>query len=235
MEDTEKSLSVNEQIRPGSQCLLLLMGQRFLVSVISVKADAIRVTFPMSDFPVSGMHVEIEVHDESGYTSYELEVLEAPTEVGGGLLLGRPSGMARNRHRSSLRVSAEFPVYLKGHVHPRRHTAQVVNLSAGGMLLRTEADLSVNDVLDVNFALPGERELQELVAEVVHCSGVASTNGEHYLGIRFVSPEPATVRALRNYVWRRLRELHPQGLIFLRRIADQTGAKPTRRRADASG
>lgn len=230
--EEEYSLSVDEQLRPGSQCLLLLMGQRFLVSVISVKPDAVRVTFPMSDFPVPGMHVEIELHDESGYTSYELEVLEAPTEVGGGLLLGRPTGMARNRHRSSLRVSADFPVYLKGHVHPRRYTAQVVNISAGGMLLRSEAALSVNDILDVSFALPGEREPQELVAEVVHLSGEASTNGERYLGIRFVSPEPASVRALRSYVWRRLRELHPHGLTFLRRVADQMGAPFLRRRTD---
>jgi hypothetical protein len=41
----------------GNRCLLLIMGQRFLVSIQKVTDNTIEVSFPVRDFPVEGMRV----------------------------------------------------------------------------------------------------------------------------------------------------------------------------------
>ena len=68
------------------------MDQRFMVGILSVTPETVRVSFPMNHFPAPGMRVELEFHDAQGYTSYESEVIETPATVGDGLLLVHPTG-----------------------------------------------------------------------------------------------------------------------------------------------
>jgi len=205
----------------GSRGLLVLMGHRFLVTVIGVANETVRVTFPVQDFPMEGMYVTIEFHDELGYSTYETEVVKSPEGPGDGLLLSLPPESNRTHHRSSWRVSADFPVEMKSHVHPRRVEAPVINVSAGGMLVRTNMKLTMDENLDLTFNLPGDGHKSAL-AKVVHLHVPDASQSEIPLvGIQFVSPEPLLTKSLTHYIWRRLRQIHPQEQLRLRRHSDQ--------------
>lgn len=221
------STGSNEQLlqhfQDGKRCLVILSGERFLVTILRVDEDRIQVTFPTSDFPIEGMHVDLEFHDDQGYTAYESEVLETPKEVGDGLVVRRPpSDTIRNNHRSAWRVPADFQVTMKHHVHPRRVEVPVINISAGGMLLKTGMRVEVGDSIDLRFTLPGELEEDTLLARVMHVfSPPGSEDSENLVGLLFVNPEQASRKALSNYIWRRLRELDPNKLRHHRRATDR--------------
>ena len=205
----------------GNHALLVLMGQRYAVTILNVHPDSVRVTFPVRDFPIEGMYVNIEFHDELGYSTYESEVLDAPKGPGDGLLVRRPTEGQRTHHRASWRVAADIRVEIKGHVHPRRYDAPVINISAGGMLVRSDAPLNLNDNVDLSFDLPGEGP-KTVLAEVMHVSvPEGSQGGVPLLGLKFVSPEPALVASITKYIWRRLRQMHPKQYLKLRRSSDQ--------------
>jgi len=213
----------------GNCCFLVLMGQRFLVGILNVGEEAVRVSFPMSDFPLPGMFVELEFHDEAGYTSYESEVLEIAEEVGDGLLLRLPPEPMRNNHRGSWRVPGGFKAVLKGHVHPRAVEVEVRNVSSGGMLVYGKVDdLNIDDNLDITLALPG-MERERLVGDAVHVQESAEDGGSH-IGIKFVSPDPTLISMMMARVWQRVREKSPHGLTHLRRGSDARDLGLTDRR-----
>jgi c-di-GMP-binding flagellar brake protein YcgR len=204
----------------GNRGLLLLMGQRFLVSILSVTPDTVRVSFPVQDFPMEGMYVNLEFHDDLGYATYESEVIASPKEPGDGLLLRRPPDAVRTHHRSSWRVAADFHVEMKGHVHPRRYDAPVINISGGGMLVRSDAPLNFGDSVDITFDLPGDSRKTAL-AQVVHLNVPSeSQGGVPLVGLRFISPDAALTKAITMYIWRRLRQTHPKQILKLRRQSD---------------
>ncbi len=97
----------------GTRALLILMGQRFLVTVLNANTDTLRVSFPVQDFPLEGMYVNLEFHDDLGYVTYETEVIESPKQAGDGLLIRRPPESVRTHHRTAWRVSADFRVEIK--------------------------------------------------------------------------------------------------------------------------
>lgn len=208
--------------KEGSRCLVILSGQRFLVTILKVDEERIQVTFPTSDFPIEGMYVDLEFHDDKGYTAYESEVVDTPKEVGDGLVVKRPpADTIRNSHRSAWRVPADFSVRMKHHVHPRRVEVPVVNVSAGGMLLKTEMDVAVGDSIDLQFTLPGGSKEDTLLGRVMHVSTPPDMTGdEKMVGLHFVSPEPESRKSLSNYIWRRLREMDPNKLRHHRRATD---------------
>lgn len=190
----------------GNRAMLVLMGQRYLVTIQSVNADSINLSFPAQDFPIDGMHVEIEFHNADGFVRYETEVLQGPQGPGDGVVLKRPDAVQQLRHRTRWRVRADFEVKVKDHVHPRVHQAPVLNISAGGMLIRTVADLKMGDGVDLAFEAPGGGPVRT-VGEVVHVE-LLEDSGAHsrLVGIRFVSLDALDQQMLTHYVWRRLRE-----------------------------
>jgi len=209
--DTQRQNNAQETLFiPGSRCLLILMEQRFLVSIQKADEDTISVTFPIRDFPVEGMRVDLEFHDTEGYTRFESEVLVAPRDVGDSLVLRRPPEYLRNYHRGSWRVPVDFKAYVKGHVHPRRLHVPVVNLSTGGMLILTDAPLAEGDMMEAHLPLP-ELEDEPFTCQVVHLAGAANSKaGLSQAGCAFVSPDPMSIKSVSNYILERLKVLGPQ-------------------------
>lgn len=194
---------------PGNRCLLILMGQRYLVSIQRADEDSLSVSFPIRDFPVEGMRVDLEFHDTEGYTRFESEVLMAPKALGDSLVLRRPPEILRNYHRGSWRVPVDFKASIKGHVHPRRLTVPVINLSTGGMLILTDAPLETDDMLETILPLP-ELDKEIFTCKVVHrADAEKSLGGLVQVGCTFVSPDPTNVKAVSAYIIDRLKELGP--------------------------
>lgn len=205
----------------GNRGLLILMGQRFLVTVLNATPDTVRVTFPVQDFPMEGMYVSLEFHDDLGYSTFESEVIASPRDPGDGLQLRRPPEGTRTHHRSAWRVAADFHVEMKGHVHPRRYEAPVINVSGGGLLVRTDAPFAFGDNVELTFDLPGDGRKQTL-AQVMHITvAEKSQGGIPLVGFKFVAADPQLTRSVSMYIWRRLRELHPREHLKLRRQTDQ--------------
>jgi len=210
----------NDPFQEGTQCLLALMGQRCLVSILSVTQETIRTSFPVSDIPLEGMMVELEFHDQQGYANFETLVLAGPKQVGDGLLLERPQNIGQARHRGAWRVPTDLKASVKPHVHPRRHQVPVVNLSAGGMLVRLSAAMQLGENVDIVMEIPGEDVESPLLGEVAHVSEAAGPDESTALvGIRFVALDPVSAKSISNYVWRRMRALYPDHSFFLREAA----------------
>lgn len=193
----------------GNRCLLLIMGQRFLVSIQKVTDNTIEVSFPVRDFPVEGMRVDLEFHDMEGFTRFESEVLTAPREPGDYLIIRRPPASVRNYHRGSWRVPVDFKAEFKGHVHPRRVHVPVVNLSTGGILVLTDGEFEVGDMLEAAMPVPG-LDGEKMTCKVVHRAAEPhGVDGLVQTGCTFVSPDPTSLKAIADYISSRLKELGP--------------------------
>lgn len=203
-----ESETPSNPFEPGARCLLIIMKQRFLVAIQKVDDDTIEVSFPVRDFPVEGMRVEMEFHDLEGYTRFESEVLRAPKEAGDFLVLKRPPAYVRNYHRGSWRVPVDFKAEVKGHVHPRRLHVPVVNLSTGGILILTDSDMAIGDMLEASLPVPA-LDGEKLTCKVVHRADEIESSGLTQIGCTFVSPDPASIKVLSEYIWDRIRELGP--------------------------
>jgi len=204
MTDPSKPLDL---IPPGTRALLAIAGERYLATVIKTGEDWVQLTFPSTDYPVEGMYVVLELHDDDGYTTLESEVLEAPKEHGDPLVLRLPEAIQRNRHRSSWRVPTELPAKLKDHVHPRVRDVDLIDMSAAGLRIRTDADLAIGDNVDVTFALPGSGEHKVLCA-TAHVQRSEGDAENAQVGLKLISPDPTTLQAMKHYIRGRAREIH---------------------------
>jgi hypothetical protein len=195
----------------GSNCLIKLTDRNFMVRILEVTDDTLRVSFPGLDYPVAGMLIDVEFHDPLGFSFYRTKVLKGPEREGEGILLERPSEAKRSQHRDSCRVPAELKVEVKGQVHVRKHKSVLLNVSTGGALLQSPGEFEVGDVVEIPLKLPGETESYLVLAEILHRSEPVEIDGEKVFlyGTRFAGYDPGTGRALTSYIWDRLRELYP--------------------------
>ncbi len=196
-------------IRKHNRALLFCLGEYFMVSIENTDEDGFGVTFPGLDYPVSGLWVTLDFHDEDGVNSYSCKVLTGPLERDGGLRLSNPTQLKRVVYRSSFRAPTDLTVQVKEQAHVRRYDAALVNLSAGGALIRTRVAFEFESVVDIILNLPDEPN-HTLSCEVVHISREAGGSGHdltHY-GLKFIRPDSAVTRSIENYVARRMRELY---------------------------
>lgn len=201
-------------LETGTRCLLIVMNRRYMVSIMQVSLETFRVTFPTVDFPIAGMAIELEVHDERGYTGYASEVVETPTVKGDGLLLRAPESTSRSDHRGFWRVPGEdIQAELKSHVHPRRYEAKVLDIGAGGMLISTRAPVEADENIDLLLRLPGAAP-ETLGARIVHLpQGKGDGHNAVLLGIRFYNPDPVVIKAVSRYIWQRVKTLRSGEII----------------------
>ncbi len=200
-----------EHFQVGNRCLLAVLDQTYLVGVLHLKDDSVRVSFPLHDFPLEGMLVDLEFHDDVGFTRYEATVIQPARAVGDGLLLTRPAEAPHHRHRRHWRVPGDFEVELKGHVHPRKYILPVLDLSSGGVMVQTNAPFEVGGAVDIRLLLPNlDKEI--LPAQVVYTAASEADPGQTRVGVEFVGPDPVIMREISKHIRRRLRELHPLNL-----------------------
>ena len=197
-------------IQPGKSCLLNVMDERFLVQILEVAEHSLRVSFPGQDYPVEGMRVHLEFHDENGFDSFAADVLQGPNDGSNSILLQRPTANRRTRHRRSCRVPTDLTVQVKDQVHVRKYDAEVLNLSGGGALISSEGPFDFSTTLEMTLSIPGE-PICTVHAHIIHIapSGEGHQGAPKFFGLRFIDVEPAVAQCLHRYIARRLRELYP--------------------------
>lgn len=195
----------------GGSCLLNVMDEHFLVRILQVNGDHLEVTFPGRDYPVPGMRVYLEFHDEEGFDSYPSHVLRGPQENARYLVLEMPRSGRRTLHRTSCRIPTDLTVQVRDHAYVRRYDAALINLSSGGALIRTEAPFDFSTTVELSLSLPGEPS-HSLLGQVVHLSlesADRSPGARRIYGVRFLSPASEVVISLNRYLSQRLKSLYP--------------------------
>ena len=199
-----------KDIREGNQGLLGFGDEFFLVSITKIDNGAIEATFPGDDYPVDGMDVTLEFHDYEGVNRYPVKVLRGPRQPGEGVRLSTPDRLERVQYRSSFRVPTDLTVQIKESAHVRRYDGDLINVSAGGALVRTVAGFELNTTAVLTLNLPGEPN-HSVQGQVVHVSVDANKPAgkpQNLYGLRFVTPEPSVTDSIQRYLSRRLREIY---------------------------
>ena len=204
--------SVNDELYVGNRCMLRVAGEHFLVKILDVQKTNIHVTFPGKEYPIEGLQVTLEFHDEHGFNSFPTHIVRGPEKAAGGLILARPVESRRTKYRDSCRVPTDLTVHVKDQVHVRRYDAALVNLGAGGALIVTPAQFDFSATVEMLLSLPGETR-HTVIGHIVHTTGAAPRYGtaDKIYGIRFVGMGPEVAESISRYVWNRLREIYPSG------------------------
>jgi hypothetical protein len=198
------------EIAVGTTCLMTVTDRLFMVKIVDVTNDTIRVTFPGIDYPVEGMLIDLEFHDLTGFSYYQAIVLEGPQKVGDGILLEKPTDAKRIRHRDSCRVATDLKAELKDQAHVKTHPARIMNLSTSGALIETEAYFELDTTLEVKMTLP-DNTTHDIIVQIVHVNDTVQSESQpvHCYGTRFVGYEPGTGRDITRYIWAQLKTLYP--------------------------
>jgi Tfp pilus assembly protein PilZ len=205
-------LPVTEDIlAKGRQCLLNMVGHHFLVKIIEVQDDAVVVSFPGKSYPVEGMIADLEFHDETGYYFYTTYVLAGPTSRASGIVLQKPNELRRSTHRDACRVPTDLTAQVKEQYHASYYDADLINLSASGALIQTEAPFDFSSSIEMVISLPGEPACT-LEGQIVHVAEAPPWRKypSHVYGVRFEEPDPDIELCLSRYIWSQLQELFPR-------------------------
>lgn len=195
-----------ELLFEGQTCLLNVMGRHFLVKILEVGPDTLKLSFAGKDYPIERMRADIEFHDKDGFFYYTTDVIEGPMEVEGCVVVRKPEDLRRNLHRQCCRVSTDLMVQVKDKGHARTYNAELVDISTGGALIRSDAPFDFSTIVDLTVSLPGE--LTHVVeGQVVHVAEATSTAPSLY-GIRFLDIQSEAHRSVTCYIWERLQELY---------------------------
>ncbi len=198
---TSELLPKESLIRPGNSCLLCATGRHFLVEILDITEDTIHTTFPVTDYLVTGMSIDLEFHEAEGYLECRTEVVQEPRAKGDGVILRRPAQSYWNAHRGSNRVPTDLTVQVRDLTHPRRYDAELINLSSGGALVQTRASLAIPARVEIALSLPGEPQ-HTVNGRVAHISEgqMGGVSGMRRVGIRFVDLTSDSYESIVHYI-----------------------------------
>ena len=163
-----------------------------LSSLNLLKSDDSLAGLPLVVFKTDDNPVTNELLINRGCTAVLTKPLDLTILYG---LLQRLSGQPR----TTPRVSVKIPVEIQEGVPKKNLTC--INISEGGMYLRTLSPLPEGTIIHMKFTLPHDPEAIELAAEVVRTLPLAvQLEIDPGMGLRFVDiPEDIMVK-IRNFV-----------------------------------
>ena len=190
-----------EQLRAGETFLLRAGKEYFLSTIESVTGESLEVSVPAKDFPTPGMKVSMDFHDDDGCTVYKTEVMRGPTDQRRSVRLKRPILPRRITHRQYTRVETALPIRFREIGTVTYHQGTVVNLSAGGVLLKTTASHEFQKTLEMELGLPGNAPLN-MLGQIVHkAEQLNGPDGRISLyGCKFIRLDRRERKAITQYV-----------------------------------
>ena len=191
----------------GQDGLLNIGNRHFKVTVLEVTEDSLRLSFPGKDYPSAGMGVVLEFHDDAGFYYYETEVTAGPMDSGQGIIVRKADNLRRSFHRGHMRIPTDLTAQIRDQVHVRKYNAALMNLSAGGTLVRTDGPFEFDTVIEMFLSLPGEPAFK-LLGQVIHVMDEGNEATRLY-GIRFLDVDPEIVTAITRYIWQLLPHIYP--------------------------
>ena len=192
----------NEEHLSAGQTFLLRVGKEYFLSTIeSLTSESLEVTVPSKDFPAPGMKVSMDFHDDDGCTVYKTEVIRGPSERRRSVRLKRPIPPRRVTHRQYTRVETTLPIRFREMGTVTYHQGTVMNLSAGGLLLKTAATHEFQKTLEMELGLPGNISLN-MMGQIVHkAEQLNGPDGRISLyGCKFIRLDRRERKAITQYV-----------------------------------
>jgi uncharacterized protein (TIGR02266 family) len=157
-----------------------------------LRSDPAVKSLPLVIFRTNDSAVSSESLLTQGCSAVLLKPLDLTILYG---VLQRLSGQPR----STPRVTVKFRVEILEGIPEKSLTC--INLSEGGLYLRTAAPLQEGTVIHVKFTLPFDTEAIELAAEVVRTLPLAvQLATDPGMGLKFVNPPENTIMKIRNFV-----------------------------------
>ncbi len=190
-----------EQLRVGETFLLRAGKEYFLSTIESVTSESLEVSVPAKDFPTPGMKVSMDFHDDDGCTVYKTEVMRGPAEQRHSVRLKRPISPRRVTHRQYTRVETALSIRFREMGTVTYHQGTVVNLSAGGVLLKTTASHEFQKTLEMELGLTGSAPLN-MLGQIVHkAEQLSGPDGRMSLyGCKFIRLDRQERKAITQYV-----------------------------------
>jgi PilZ domain len=107
----------------------------------------------------------------------------------------------RRRHA---RLKKTLPVHVRLDRQAERHTAAILNIGAGGVLLQTDLDMTTNDLLTIELDLAGE-------SQPISVYGTVVRSDARGIGVAFVRISEITSELIAYLIRKWEREGAPQG------------------------
>lgn len=221
-EDSQAALSARElnplslinegkaEVVEGVNCLFSVTDRNFVVEILEVHEEQFRISFPGIDYPIAGMLAEIEFHDHSGFSHYQLKVLQGPQKRGDGVWLERPSEAGRIWHRDTCRIDLDLEVEVKDQVHVNKYPGRLINLSTSGAMVESVVNIDIGATMEIILNLPGEPS-HTIVAQIMYASEPVQSDDGPVLtyGTKFVGYDPGAGRAITHFIWDRMKTIYP--------------------------
>ncbi len=169
-----------------------LPEQELRSSLALLRSDEAVKKLPLAVFRASGGSISQEALIAQGCSAVLTKPLDLALVYG---VLSRLSGQPRTFPRAAAKFRVEIE---EGTPEP---VLTCVNISEGGLYLRTHAPLKEHTVLHLKFTLPLGAEVIETAGEVVRTAQLeARMHAEPGMGIQFIDLPEATRGQIRNYV-----------------------------------
>ncbi len=184
------------------------MGARMAVEVLAIAGDTISVRCAGGNLPAKGMGGDLEFAGAHGIVCYHVHVISDPHDADGSLVLQRAASVTRKQRRKSWRVPMHLDTELLRENDQRPYNAMVLNLSAEGAMIETDAPLRMGEPVELCLSLQGGT-LFWAVCKAVRTEG-DSEGWKQRFGLLFVSMPEKGRSIMTHYLWKQLRKLYPK-------------------------
>jgi len=177
-----------------------LLEPELQTAITLLRTDPVLKDRPLVVFMTNDDPVKIQALLSQGCAA----VLTKPLDL--ALMYGVLSRLC-GQPRSTPRIPVKMPVEIAGDIPKKVMTS--VNLSEGGLYLRTLNPLPEGELLHIRFTLPHDAESIELPAEVVRTFQLGTQfEVEPGMGLRFVDIPQEILLKLRNFIqWEMIGDL----------------------------
>ena len=163
-----------------------------------------------------GTHVHVFYTRQDALYKFEGEILERKEQNNVSLLiLPIPKQITRIQRRSFVRVEVTIPFILIKKEDGIKWKAYSVDLSAGGVRVRSDRDLAVGSIVDVEFYLPTGaliRSAATVVRKQLVPGQESGKENQYYLSMAFNDLDNSSQQKILHYVFRCQQETRWKGL-----------------------
>ncbi|MEK7792887.1 MAG: PilZ domain-containing protein [Candidatus Hydrogenedentota bacterium] len=204
----ETSVGIESVLREGSSCFVRVGYARHRVVIRGVAKDSIWISWPDAELPSEGTGADLEFHAPSEFLCYHTRVVLPPTDTESGVVLQRSESADYLKYRRSWRVPTDLPAQLRAVEEDRIWPGRVVDLSADGALVNTDAEIGDNRLFVFSMQFPGRgpNAASGRIVHRVHDGGVVR------LGVRFERLPRDTRHTLTWFLYKEIRRLYPEQL-----------------------
>jgi hypothetical protein len=206
---------IRHPLEKGRRVQLGWGGKHWPVEILAAAEDTVGVTFPSGEPLGVGALVDIECRAVHGAAIYYMHVVIPPQTPGDGVILRRAASVTYIERRRTWRVPINAPIVFSRRAAPDLLQGHMIDLSAEGTMIETDAPLVNSEVLDLPIQ-SGESSgavMSGRVVRIEHARPVHSDTARY--GVWFTEGDPEARGALTRFLWARIRELYPKEVAAL--------------------